>query len=199
MQKARRDMLTNHTFPRKFSVCFNRFNDITMEHFQQFTMEIKQSMDQSNNVSIKPLIQVLCANVFTQFFTTRNFDKTDGKFQQLIKNFDKIFWEVNQGYAADFLPFLLPFHRSNLKKMEQWSHEIRIFILENIITDRYSTWNVGNEPNDYIDSLIDHVKQNLKPKMEWETVSGNKIQLKKKKKLDKNLNCKFSLWNCSLS
>lgn len=58
-----------------------------------------------------------------------------------------------------------------MKKMEQWSHEIRQFILNNIITDRYSTWNIGNEPNDYIESLIDHVKQKLEPRMEWDTVS----------------------------
>lgn len=79
--------------------------------------------------------------------------------------------EVNQGSAADFLPFLLPFQYKNMKKMEQWSHEIRQFILNNIITDRYSTWNIGNEPNDYIESLIDHVKQKLEPRIEWNTVS----------------------------
>lgn len=54
--------------------------------------------------------------------------------------------------------------------MEQWSHEIRHFIEENIISNRFELWNVGDEPNDYIDSLIDHVKQEMEPKMEWETV-----------------------------
>jgi len=58
-----------------------------------------------------------------------------------------------------------------MKKMEQWSHDIRQFILNNIIADRYATWNVGNEPNDYIESLIDHVKQKLEPRIEWDTVS----------------------------
>ncbi len=89
----------------------------------------------------------------------------------MVKNFDKIFWEVNQGYAADFLPFLLPFHTNRMKQLEKWSHEIRTFILENIINERYVTWNIGNEPNDYIESLIDHVKQKLQPRIEWETVN----------------------------
>jgi len=170
VQQARRAMLTSHTFPRKFSLSFNRFNDITTEFYQQMSTDIKRNMEHQQSVAVKPLILEMCANVFTQYFTTRSFDKSDNKFQQLIKNFDKIFWEVNQGYAADFLPFLLPFHRGNLKKMERWSHEIRNFIMENIINDRYATWNVGNEPNDYIDSLIDHVKQEMEPKMDWETV-----------------------------
>lgn len=170
VHKVRRDMLTAHTFPRKYSMNFNRFGDISMEYLQQLSVEIKQSMEEKKSVSIKPLVNETCANIFSQYFTTRSFDKNDSKFQQLIKNFEKIFWEVNQGYAADFLPFLLPFHRSNMKKMEQWSNEIRHFILENIIADRFEAWTTGSEPNDYIDSLIDHVKQEMQPKMEWETV-----------------------------
>lgn len=170
MQKSRRDMLTSHTFPRKFSMSFNRFSEISMDFLQQLSVDIKHSMASQESVSIKPLIQETCANVFTQYFTTRSFDKSDIKFQQLVKNFDKIFWEVNQGYAADFLPFLLPFHHNNMKKMEQWSHEIRKFIEENIISNRFEAWNVGDEPIDYTDALIDFVKQEQQPKMNWETV-----------------------------
>lgn len=165
-------MLVPHTFPRKFSMSFDRLSDMTTDYMQQLTVDVKQSMQDTKSVSVKPLINEVCANIFIQYFTTRTFEKTDESFKQLIKNFDKIFWEINQGYAADFLPFLLPFHRGNLKKLEQWSHEIRHFILENIIQDRFEAWNVGDEPNDYIDSLIDHVKQDLKPTMDWETVSG---------------------------
>lgn len=163
-------MLSSHTFPRTHSMSFNRFNDITIEHLHQITDDIKRTME-GKSVSIKPILLSACANIFTEYFTTRTFEPSDKKFQQMIKNFDKIFWEVNQGYAADFLPFLFPFHANRMKQMETWSHEIRTFILENIINDRYATWNVGNEPNDYIESLIDHVKQKLQPRIEWETVS----------------------------
>jgi cytochrome P450 family 307 subfamily A len=166
-------MLSSHTFPRTFSMSFNRFNDITIEHCQQLSFDIKRdfALRGKAGVSIKPVLLSACANIFTQYFTTRTFEKDDEKFQQLIKNFDKIFWEVNQGYAADFLPFLMPFHMKRMKQLEQWSHEIRNFILEQIIGDRFKTWSIGNEPNDYIESLIDHVKQKLQPSMEWETVS----------------------------
>jgi cytochrome P450 family 307 subfamily A len=163
-------MLTAHTFPRKFSMSFNRFSDVSMEYLQQISVDIKHSMQQCGSVSVKPLVVEACANIFCQYFTTRSFDKSDESFKQLLNNFDKIFWEVNQGYAADFLPFLMPLHHKNMKKMEKWSSEIRKFILEKIISDRFESWNVGNEPNDYIECLIDHVKSDQKPTMEWETV-----------------------------
>ncbi|CAG9803436.1 unnamed protein product [Chironomus riparius] len=169
MQKVRRDMLSTHTFPRKFSMSFNRLNDITIENYHQLSSEIRCDIANEKSTSIKPIVMEACGNIFTEYFTSRNFDRNDKSYQTLLRNFDKIFWEVNQGSAADFLPFLLPFQYKNMKKMEQWSHEIRQFILHNIITDRYSTWNIGNEPNDYIESLIDHVKQKLEPRMEWET------------------------------
>ena len=118
---------------------------------------------------IKPIITAVCANIFAQYFTSKKFEIDDPKFQKLIQNFDQIFWEVNQGYAADFLPFLLPFHRSNLKRIERLAHEIREVILETIIGDRYQNWTDGMEQNDYVDSLINHVKYNIKPNFEWET------------------------------
>lgn len=170
MHKSRRDMLSSHTFPRKFSMSFNRFSDISLDYMQVLFEDIRHSMETEKSVPVKSHIQTMCANVFTQYFTTRSFEKNDIKFQQLVKNFDKIFWEVNQGYAADFLPFLMPLHHKNMKKMEKWSTEIRSFIEENIISNRFDSWNIGDEPNDYIESLIDHVKQDLKPKIEWETV-----------------------------
>jgi cytochrome P450 family 307 subfamily A len=177
MQKTRRDMLSSHTFPRKFGTSFDRLNDITMDNYQQLSYKIRAHIDNENEMTttglaVKPIVMSLCANIFTEYFTTRTFSHDDEKFQDLVKNFDKIFWEVNQGYAADFLPFLLPFHTKRMKRMQHWSHEIRHYILNHIISDRFASWTVGSEPNDYVESLIDHVKQNSQPEMDWDTVSS---------------------------
>lgn len=161
-------MMSTHTFPRKFSMNFDRLSDITGESLQKMSVEIKHSMEHQQSVSIKPLLQVSFANIFTTYFTTRSFDQSDSKFLEFIQNFDKIFWEMNQGYAADFLPFLMPFQRNNMKKMQKCSHEIREFVIKNIVSDRLETWNAGEEPNDYIESLIDHIKQDLQPRMDME-------------------------------
>lgn len=74
--------------------------------------------------------------MFTSHFCSKSFAYTDPSFNKMVENFDEIFYEVNQGYAADFLPFLLPLHQRRLKKMSGYAHEIRDFINDNIIKNR---------------------------------------------------------------
>ncbi len=163
-------MLVQHSFPRNFSLRFSQLNDIITNQMQSTIYDVKTQISENETIAIKPMILQSCANIFTQYFCSRSFSNTDKGFQKMIYNFDKIFYEVNQGYLADFLPFLLPlFHSRNLKRMENWSHEIRQFILDNIIEDRIETWTASNEQSDYVDSFVDHVTQNHEPKMEWET------------------------------
>lgn len=170
LQKMRRDMLTQHSFPRNYSIRYQHLNEIITNQMHTMLGDIKMHHGSGLPIEIKPIILDACANIFTQYYCSRGFASTDSHFKQMIRNFDQIFWEVNQGYAADFLPFLLPFHAKNLKRMETCTHEIRQFILENIIVDRCDHWMDCNDGHsDYVESLIGHVQQNLEPKMEWET------------------------------
>lgn len=166
----RRDMLVQHSFPRNFSIRFNQLNDIVGDQMSVMLNDAAAEQSTRSCVAIKPLVLRTCANVFTQYFCSRSFGANDVGFNKMISNFDKIFYEINQGYLADFLPVLLPiFHSRNLRQMQTWSHEIRNFILANIIEDRKESWSGSNEQTDYVDSLVDHVTQNLEPKMEWDT------------------------------
>ncbi|KFB35730.1 hypothetical protein ZHAS_00002630 [Anopheles sinensis] len=171
VQKARRDMLVPHTFPRNFSGRFHELNTIVVDEIGQMLGEIGRGESQQTPtiVEIKPLVLSICANAFAQYFGSHRFEVQDKRFQRMVNNFDQIFYEVNQGYAADFLPFLLPLHRQNLKRMDRLAEEIREIILETIIGDRYERWVEGSEPCDYVDSLIDHVKGRMGPELEWET------------------------------
>lgn len=164
-QKARRDMLVPHTFPRNFSNRFDMLNSLVNEEIHLTIGENRGC----GEMEIKPVIMNICANVFSQYFASHRFALNDPKFKKLVQNFDLIFYEVNQGYAADFLPFLLPLHRSNLQRMDQLTEEIREIMLDTIINDRYDTWVEGNPENDYVDSLITYVKTKVGPDMEWET------------------------------
>lgn len=164
LQKLRRDILIPHTFPRNFSARFNDINAVIASHMQTMISDIKINVP----VEIKPLFLEACANTFTQYFCSRTFAKNDRGFQQMISNFDKIFWEVNQGYAADFMPFLMPFHQKNLTRIATCAHEIREFIEEHIIEDR-KEMELSDGANDYVEALIEHVNENFEPKMEWET------------------------------
>ncbi|XP_035905660.1 cytochrome P450 307a1-like [Anopheles stephensi] len=165
VQKARRDMLVPHTFPRNYSGRFDELNTIVVDEISQMLGTVQQA----TTVEIKPLVLAICANAFSQYFGSHRFEVQDKRFQQLVRNFDQIFYEVNQGYAADFLPFLLPLHRQNLRRMDRLAEEIRTIILDTIIGDRYERWGEGSEPRDYVDSLIEHVKAGRGPALEWET------------------------------
>lgn len=163
-------MLVQHSFPRNFSIRFNQLNEIVNEQMCGMLTAIAQEQSANACVEFKPMILRTCANVFTQYFCSRSFGADDVGFNKMISNFDKIFFEINQGYLADFIPVLLPiFHSRNLRQMQTWSHEIRNFILDNIIEDRKELWSGSNEQTDYVDSLVNHVTENLEPKMEWDT------------------------------
>lgn len=93
----------------------------------------------------------------------------DHDFITMTKDFDEIFYEVNQGYAADFLPFLMPLHKNRLNHMSKLTHRIRHFIETKIIEDRFDSWTSNSKPDDYVESLIYHVKTESIPKMSWDT------------------------------
>lgn len=155
-------MLVPHTFPRNFSERFLQLDTIITDELNEMLTKI-DATEFSAGLPIKQMILKHTCNIFAQYFCSRRFENEDPKFDKFISNFDKIFYEVNQGYAADFLPFLMPLHSKNLKQMETWSHEIRCTLLEKIIGNRFEE---TPEERDYVDCLISHVK-NAEPIMDW--------------------------------
>ncbi|XP_076240960.1 cytochrome P450 307a1 [Calliopsis andreniformis] len=167
VQKARREMLRAHTFPRAFSTRYNQLNGVIGEEMNCLVNHLN-SMPGSN-VHSKPLILHSCANIFMTYLCSKNFPLDHEGFRYMVSNFDKVFYEVNQGYAADFLPFLMPLHHRNMARMSHWSHEIRKFVIENIINDRVNNWNGLMPEKDYVDCLVNHVKSDMEPQMSWNT------------------------------
>ena len=75
-----------------------------------------------------------------------------------------------QGYAADFLPWLLPLHAKHLSQLASWSHKIRDFMTDSIVQQRLDSWESASDPDqDYVDELIGHVRGNAQPAMTWDT------------------------------
>ncbi|PBC29262.1 Cytochrome P450-like protein [Apis cerana cerana] len=167
VQKARREMLRAHTFPRAFSTRFNELNGIIGDEME-FMVNHLDSLS-GTSVHAKPLILHCCANIFITYLCSKNFHLEHDGFRNMVENFDKVFFEVNQGYAADFLPFLMPLHHRNMARMAHWSHEIRRFVIKNIIADRLNSWNDVVPEKDYVDCLINHVKSGTEPQMSWNT------------------------------
>lgn len=159
-------MLKAHTFPRAFTNKFNNLEVIITENIAILLQEV--AAKSNKEFEIKPIILRVCANIFTNHFCSTNFQLNDCDFQEMIRNFDEVFYEVNQGYAADFLPFLMPLHKNNLKRMNKLTEDIRDFILRRIINDRYEKYG-NNEPEDYVDNLIQYVKNKYEPEIDWDT------------------------------
>lgn len=160
-------MLRAHTFPRAFSTRFNELNGIIGDEME-FMVNHLDSLS-GTSVHAKPLILHCCANIFITYLCSKNFHLEHDGFRNMVENFDKVFFEVNQGYAADFLPFLMPLHHRNMARMAHWSHEIRRFVIKNIIADRVNSWNDVVPEKDYVDCLINHVKSGTEPQMSWNT------------------------------
>lgn len=165
VQKIRRDMLKSHTFPRSFSLKFNNLENIISSEVSQMVSQITPGA----TTAIKPIVLHGCAKVFTNHFCSKNFDVNDKEFRTMVSDFDEVFFEVNQGYAADFLPFLLPLHKGRIAEMNKLTHRIRNFIETRIIEDRFENWSVNLKPDDYVESLIYHVKTESLPTMSWDT------------------------------
>lgn len=166
MQKTRREMLRAHTFPRAFTTRYNQLNGIIGAELESLIDHLAGIFGAA--LHAKPLILHTCANVFLKYFCSRRFDLEHGPFRAMIENFDKVFYEVNQGYAADFMPFLMPLHQRNMSRMANWSHEIRKFVEENIISERLNDWQSVIPEEDYVDCLINHVRTDCEPRMTWD-------------------------------
>ncbi|KAJ8984174.1 hypothetical protein NQ317_017827 [Molorchus minor] len=164
-QKTRRDMLKAHTFPRAFTNNFSSLESLISSGTRSATSEIKPG----EVTHLKPIILKHCANIFLSHFCSKHFSTTDENFSEMVENFDEIFYEVNQGYAADFLPFLMPFHRKNLERMNLLAHKIRRFVEDEVVEDRFDDLDVESEPNDYLESLIRNVRGGETPSLPWDT------------------------------
>lgn len=161
-QKVRRDMLKAYTFPRAFTNKFNSLENIISSQVHSLLAGITEEA-----MEAKPLILQHCANIFTSHFCSKSFNLNDPNFLRMVENFDDIFWEVNQGYAADFLPFLLPLHYKNLQHINELTHNIRDFVLDKIIESRFDDY-TNEEPADYVESLIQYIKTEDGNDLTWD-------------------------------
>lgn len=110
---------------------------------------------EGEEVHMKPVIMETCANLFMLYMCSTRFDYKDVGFNHMVRCFDEIFWEINQGYAVDFLPWLSPFYKSHMKNVESWAKTIREFILERVIDARIEKLHERSEDDDdFTDALL---------------------------------------------
>jgi cytochrome P450 family 307 subfamily A len=130
-----------------------------------------ESQGTSGIVDIKELIMKSCGNIFNEYFCSRpRSEYSDQTFTDYIENFDKIFWEVNNGRACDFLPWLMPILKvdGSLKKMEEYTSGVRAFVEDEIIEpkehqriERRVSMDGTKNNGDFLDSLMTYINEDL--------------------------------------
>nr|CAH7734882.1 unnamed protein product [Callosobruchus chinensis]CAH7738788.1 unnamed protein product [Callosobruchus chinensis] len=97
--------------------------------------------------------------MFTQYMCSTSFSYEDQEFKKIVRFFDDIFWEINQGYAVDFMPWLLPAYTYHMRKLSTWATEIRRFILSRIVDDHKTTPDLNSPPRDFTVALLMHLEE----------------------------------------
>ncbi|KAJ8976562.1 hypothetical protein NQ317_014215 [Molorchus minor] len=167
LQKTRRSIARTYCSPRFTSLQYDKVNTVATNELTVFLAELKK-LPQNTPCDVKPIVLGACANMFTQYMCSTTFSYDDQEFKKTVRYFDEIFWEINQGYAVDFLPWLLPIYQNHMKKLSHWASEIRQFILSKIIDRHRSTLDFNSPPRDFTDALLMHLEED--PNMNWQHI-----------------------------
>ncbi|XP_069672824.1 cytochrome P450 307a1 [Periplaneta americana] len=168
LQKTRRSIARMYCSPRFASVHYDNLDQVGCAEVVEFLSELSSLTAGSRELAVKPLIQAACFNMFTQYMCSTRFSYDDPASQSVIRTFDEIFWEINQGYAVDFLPWLLPAYRAHMRQISGWAHLVRQFILRHIIDEHRRTMDASTEPRDFTDALLIHLQDD--PHLNWEHI-----------------------------
>lgn len=134
--------------------------DVGNSEVHEYITRLQATVTEGKEYHMKPLIMETCANLFLRYMCSIRFDYEDVAFKHMVRNFDEIFWEINQGYAVDFLPWLSPFYQSHMQKLETWSGYVREFLMERVIDARVDKLNTQAEAeDDFTDALLRSLKK----------------------------------------
>lgn len=156
LQQKRRNLARKHCSPRDNSTFFKKMNDVGCSEIDECMKRMRAIVKpEGGEIHLKPMIMETCANLFLLYMCSTRFDYNDSVFNKMVRCFDEIFWEINQGYAVDFLPWLSPFYKSHMKNVESWAKSIREFILERVIDVRAEKLHERSEDDDdFTDALL---------------------------------------------
>ncbi|XP_032592918.1 cytochrome P450 307a1-like [Drosophila grimshawi] len=160
LQQKRRNLARRHCSPRESSSYFKKMSRIGCNEITILMQKLKTVIEPGKAFDIKPLLLTACANMFSQYMCSMRFDYEDKEFQKIVHFFDEIFWEINQGCALDFMPWLLPFYAKHTKKICHWSTTIRKFILERVINQRELNIDLDGPDIDFTDVLLKSLIEN---------------------------------------
>ncbi|XP_046385247.1 cytochrome P450 307a1-like [Ischnura elegans] len=172
LQRTRRRIARLHCSPRFASAHHDRLDEACASEAEALLSQLLPPPGAARDVRLtKPLLLAACANVFTRYMCTRRFDYEDAEFRDIVRRFDLIFWDINQGYAVDFLPWLAPLYQSHLRRLSGHASHIRQFILKHIVEPRRGDKQPPPPSYDFTEALLSHLEQSPdESHLSWEHV-----------------------------
>ncbi|KAJ8873945.1 hypothetical protein PR048_024784 [Dryococelus australis] len=168
LQKTRRAISRAYCSPRFASMHFYNLDTVGSCEVAAFADVLSRAAVPGQPLNVKPLLNVACFNLFTHYMCSKRFAYDDPDCLAVVRTFDEIFWEINQGYAVDFMPWLLPAYAGHMKKLSSWAQYIRGFIMAHIVTEHENTLDMYGDPRDFTDALLMHLKEDSS--MEWQHI-----------------------------
>ena len=110
-------------------------------------------------VDIKDLLVKSSSNIFNSYFCSFSCcDYIDPAHNDYCEAFDKVFWEVNNGRAVDFLPWLLPMMGKEMGEVKQWTKQVRSFVVDELMKERKEKRSDKKDRN-MMDCFLDQVEE----------------------------------------
>ncbi|XP_023942228.2 cytochrome P450 307a1-like [Bicyclus anynana] len=156
LQLRRRNLARRHCGPKQHTDNFSKIGSVaTFEAVELMDTLRNITRSTTGSINLKPLLMSTAMNMFTNYMCNVRFDaENDAEFRKVVDHFDEIFWEINQGYAVDFLPWLAPFYKKHMDKLSNWSQDIRSFILSRIVEQRETNLDMEGPEKDFLDGLL---------------------------------------------
>lgn len=168
LQQKRRNLARKHCSPRETSSHYAKMSEVGCAEMNEFMNRIADHIEPGQDIHLKSMISQTCFNMFSNYMCSIRFDYDDTAFCDTVRYFDEIFWEINQGYAVDFLPWLAPFYKRHMNRLASWSTNIRRFILGRIIEQRERALNIDEPEKDFTDALLKSLAQD--PEVDRNTI-----------------------------
>ncbi|XP_014219675.1 cytochrome P450 307a1 [Copidosoma floridanum] len=174
LQRKRRSIARSFCSPRGGSSQQEEISRVAVDEIAQMFEYLEDPRNAeilAGERPVKPIVLAAVANMFTKYMCSTRFDYyQDEEFKHVTRAFDDIFWDINQGYAVDFLPWLKVFYSGHLTRLSDWANDIRGFILRRIIEPRRASLDLDTEiPRDFTDALLFHL-QSTQSELSWQHI-----------------------------
>ena len=148
---SRRNVARHFMHVRPGTDVFQMLNDSIVAEMPAVEQAIRAA--DGRPIDFKPFVQMMSCNIFCDYLCSVKFDQADLEYQRLVRDFDEIFWDINQGYAMDFIEWLKIFRMGTLKHLRTLSCRIRKFISDRIVDHHKKTIDYDS-PRDFVDMLL---------------------------------------------